>query len=405
MRPILRPSYLAAVEPYVDQPFVKVLTGLRRSGKSTLLALIAQRLEERGVRPDHVLRFDFEALDLLPLTGAEALNAHVTGLLVDTERYYLLLDEIQEVDGWEKVVNSLIATRNVDIYVTGSNSRLLSSELATYIAGRYVTIEVSTLSFAEHVAFVTQFDPQSAASTADHFDDYLRRGGFPGLYAGSFTDAQLYQVVEDIYASALIRDTISRRNIRNVDMLQRVATFALDNVGNPFSARSVVDFFKSQRRKVDTETVLSYLDAMTESFVLTRIPRYDIAGRKLLTVNEKYYAGDHSLIHAMLGYSDRHLPGVLENIVQAELRRRGNRVVVGKADGREVDFIAERGDDRTYVQVTTTMTSDRTRERELAPLLAIRDSHPKIVLSLDRHAGGNEAGIKHRYLPDWLLDT
>ncbi len=400
---IARPTYLAAVEPFIDQPLVKVLTGLRRSGKSTLLRLIGDRLRARGVSPERLIYLDFDSLDLAALTDATPLHAHLAERFGDDGRYYLLLDEIQEVEGWEKAVNSLIATRNVDIYLTGSNSRLLSSELATYIAGRYVSIEVSTLSFAEHLAFTAALDPDASQATDEQFARYLRRGGFPGLYFGNYADQQLYQAVEDIYASALIRDTITRHGIRNVDMLNRIAAFALDNVGNPFSARSIADYFKSQRRKVDPETVVNYLDAMTESFLLHRTPRYDLVGRKLLTINEKYYAGDHGLVHARLGYQDRHLPGTLENIVQAELRRRGYRVMVGKLGEQEVDFVAEVGDERLYVQVTTTMVEARTRDRELAPLLAIKDAHPKLVLSLDRHAGGSESGIKHRWVPEWLL--
>lgn len=400
---IPRPAYLAAIEPYIDQPLVKVLTGLRRSGKSSLLMLVQQELAARGVPAGHIISLDFDSLGLSNLTTAAALNEYLTSQMSEKGRYYLLLDEIQEVDGWEKVINSLIATTDVDIYLTGSNSRLLSSELATYIAGRYIAIEVSTLSFSEHLEFARRAHETIRPSLADEFSTYSRRGGFPGLHGGSYTDQQLYRAVRDIYASALIQDTISRHGIRNVDMLQRVAAFALENVGNPFSARSVSDYFKSQRRRIDPETVLSYMSALTESFILTKVPRFDLQGRKLLTINEKYYAGDISLIHATLGYSDRHFSGVLENIVLAELRRRGFSAWVGKLGNQEVDFVAERDGERLYVQVTVTMSDERTRNRELAPLAAIRDSFPKLVLSLDQHAGGLEAGIHHLWLPAWLI--
>jgi predicted AAA+ superfamily ATPase len=257
------------------------------------------------------------------------------------------------------------------------------------------------------VVFSEQMRTRAAGQpTAEQFSAYLRRGGFPGLYSTTYDDTQVDQAVTDIYNSALIQDVINRRQIRNVDMLRRVAAFALENVGSPFSARSVADYFKSQRRGVDPETVLNYLEALCESFVLVKVPRYDLQGKKLLTTNEKYYAGDHALIHAILGYQDRHLPGILENIVQAQLRLRGYQTTVGKAGDKEVDFVATRGDERLYVQVTTSLTaSDTTQARELAPLLAIRDSFPKIVLSLDSHAGGTHHGIRHLWLPQWLLDT
>ncbi len=403
---IPRTAYMDRLSPFVGQHIIKVLTGLRRSGKSSLLQLVADQLRTDGVSPTHILYLNFESLENAALSNAQALHDHVTASMAEPGRYYVFLDEIQEVKDWQKAVNSLFANYDdIDLYLTGSNSRLLSSELATYIAGRYVTIPVSTLSFAEHMLFEEAINGRaSPPDTASQFNTYLRRGGFPGLYSTSYDNAQIDQAVTDIYNSALIQDTIHRRQIRNVDMLRRIATFALENVGNPFSARSVADFFKSQRRKVAPDTVMSYLDALCDSFILVKVPRYDVQGKKLLTTNEKYYAGDHSLIHAVLGYQDRHLPGVLENIVGAELRARGYHTAVGKLGPQEVDFVATNGNERLYIQVTTSLiASEATRARELAPLLAIHDAHPKFVLSLDRTAGGDEAGIRHAWLPEWLL--
>ncbi|MDR0284315.1 MAG: ATP-binding protein [Propionibacteriaceae bacterium] len=399
-----RRVYTDRLAPFVGQHIIKVVTGLRRSGKSSLLKLVAADLLAGGVAPGQIIQVDFESLDTAVLAEATALHRYLTGRMAGPGPYYVFLDEIQEVEHWEKAVNSLYSMRaDVDIYLTGSNSRLLSSELATYIAGRYVVFPVSTLSFAEHCAFSEALSP-GPVDTATLFQTYLRRGGFPGLYATTYDDAQIDQAVRDIYNSALIQDTIARRRIRNVDMLRRVAAFAMENVGNPFSARAVADFFKSQRRRVDPETILNYLDALCESYLLTRVPRYDLQGKKLLTINEKYYVGDHALIHAQLGYSDRHLPGVLENIVEAELRRRGYQTTVGKVGDQEVDFVATRGDECLYVQVTTSLLADeRVRTRELAPLAAIRDSYPKLILSLDREAGGTDRGIRHLWLPQWLL--
>jgi len=400
-----RPTYLEAVRPLIDQPVIKVLTGMRRSGKSSLMQLLAQDLRQRGVPEGSVLHLDFENLELSSLVTPQALNHFVLDWLPSQGRGYILLDEVQEVAGWEKVVNSLQASRDVDLYITGSNSRMLSSELATYIAGRYASTQVHTLSFSEYITFTQARDEGfGAVDLAVQFDRYLRRGGFPGLTGLQTDDVQHYRAVRDIYESALLRDAIARRGLRNVDMVKRVAAFALDNVGNPFSARSVVAFFKSQRRTVAPDTVLGYLDALCEAFVLTRVPRYDLRGKTLLTINEKYYAGDHALVHAVLGYSDTRLPGVLENIVAAELQRRGYDIAIGRLGEREIDFVATKGNDRLYVQVTASLSgSESTRERELAPLLAIRDAHPKLVLSLDRQAGGNTKGVQHLWLPAWLL--
>ena len=393
-----RPAYLAAIRPFIDQPVIKVITGMRRCGKSSLLQLVARELGQRGVPQDAIIQLNFEDFTLNELTSAPALHQYVIAHLPAEGRGYVLFDEIQEVDGWEKVVNSLQATCDVDLYLTGSNSRLLSSELATYIAGRYVAIKAHTLSFAEYSAL-----DDTAAGMAALFDQYQRRGGFPGLIGSRLDDRQHYQAVKDIYESALLQDAVARRNLRNVDMVRRVAAFAIDNVGSPFSARSVSQFLKSQRRTLSVETVLSYLDALCEAFVLIKVPRLDLRGKALLTVNEKYYAGDHALIHATLGYNDARLPGVLENVVAMELLRRGYDLSIGKWGDQEVDFVADSGADRLYVQVTTSLNANPvTRDRELAPLLAIPDSYPKIVLSLDQHAGGNIQGVRHLWLPAWL---
>jgi predicted AAA+ superfamily ATPase len=401
-----RPAYVSAIAPFIGQPIIKVLTGLRRCGKSSLLKLIAQELRARGVPDASIIMLDFESMELSSLLRADALHEYLVAHLPTEGLGYVLLDEIQEVEGWERVVNSLHATKDVDIYLTGSNSRLLSGELATYLAGRYVTTEVSTLSFAEYLAFRRQVSGGAAEpDVAAAFDDYVRRGGFPGLMSAQLDDVQHYRAVSDIYASALIQDAVSRHGIRNADMLRRVAAFALETVGSPLSASSIAAYFKSQRRSVAVDTVVSYLGVLNEAFILARVPRNDLQGKGLLSVNDKHYAGDHSLIHAVLGYDDRRLPGVLENIVGAELRRRGYQVSVGKVGDAEVDFVADHGSERLYVQVAVTVAASvETRERELAPLLAIRDSHPKLLLTLDRLAGGGPAGIQHRWLPDWLLE-
>jgi predicted AAA+ superfamily ATPase len=398
-----RASYIEQIAPFIGQPFVKVITGVRRSGKSSLLGLIEAELRARGVPERQILRLDFEDLGIAHLATAAALHEHVEHTLPGGEPSYLLLDEIQEVAGWERAVNSLHA-RGVDIYLTGSNSRLLSSELATYIAGRYVAFEVWPLSFAEYGDFRAQISGWPDLTAAQQFDDYIERGGFPGLAALDLAVENATTALRDIYSSVLLRDTLQRHRLRQPELLQRVAAFVLDNIGNPFSANAIARFLKSQRRPADPETVHTYLAALEEAFLVARVPRYDLRGKELLRTSEKYYVADHALVPAVLGGSPTRLPGILENIVWAELRRRGYEVRVGKTGSQEVDFVAERAGERHYVQVAYLIAgSAQTWERETAPLLAIRDNHPKCVVSLDPHAGAGERGIGHFRAPDWLL--
>ena len=399
-----RPLYLGRIEPFIDAPVVKVLTGLRRSGKSRLLELVAQRLRDQGVPDERIVHLNLDLLEWAPIASAQALHAHLAGVLPPEGRVYVLLDEIQEVSEWERLVNSLVAEGRADLYITGSNSRLLSGELATYIAGRYVSIEVWPLSFGEYLAFGAAYSKRDPERTDEEFTRFLRYGGFPGVHVVALQETDARSMVTDIYRSTLVRDVLTRHAIRGADMFERVAAFAIDNVGNPFSARRVADFMKSQRRAIRHETVLNYLAALAEAFVISRVPRYDIRGRALLTTDEKHYAGDHGIVHALFGYSDRRLPGVLENVVWLELRRRGYDVTVGKIGTTEVDFIARRQEHTIYIQVATTIAaSDETRRREYAPLEAIADNYPKYVLTMDPLAGDNSGGIHHLRIPDFLL--
>ena len=401
---IARPRYMDRIEGFLDKPGVaKVLTGMRRSGKSVLLQMIRDRLVDRGAHPEQILYLNFDVMANMDLRSARVLDDHIRQNVPETGPYYVLFDEIQEVDQWEHVVNSLISQGRADIYLTGSNSRLLSSELATYIAGRYISFEVSTLGFSEYVAFCHETG-MGGMDTESQFQSFLMRGGFPGLFAGNYSDEQARQIVTDIYGSTLIRDVLTRRGIRSTETFERIASFALDNVGNPFSARRVSDFLKSERKTISHQTVADYLDAMTEAYLLYRVRRFDLQGKAHLASSEKYYAGDHGLINALLGYSVVRLPGLLENVVQAELRRRGFNVSVGKLGDREVDFIATRRGERIYIQVSASILDPQTREREYAPLLAIMNSFPKYVLSLDSLAAGNVEGVHHRNLRDFLLD-
>jgi predicted AAA+ superfamily ATPase len=399
-----RPLYLDRIEPFIDAPVVKVLTGLRRSGKSRLLELVAQRLRDRGISQERIVHLNFDSLEWASIASAQALHAHLAAALPSQGHVYVLLDEIQEVSEWERLVNSLVAEGRTDLYITGSNSRLLSGELATYIAGRYLSIEVWPLSFGEYLTFGAAYSKRDISRTSEEFARFLRYGGFPGVHVVSLEEADARSMVTDIYRSTLVRDVLTRHAIRDADMFERVAAFAIDNVGNPFSARRVAEFMKSQRRTIRHETVLNYLSALTEAFLVSRVPRYDIRGRALLATDEKHYLGDHGIVHALFGYSDRRLPGVLENIVWLELRRRGYDVTIGKVGPTEVDFAARRQEDTIYIQVATTIAaSAETRRREYAPLEAITDNYPKYVITLDPLAGDNTGGIHHLPIHDFLL--
>ncbi|MEQ8200529.1 MAG: ATP-binding protein [Syntrophomonadaceae bacterium] len=401
---IQRELYLQQIRPFIGKPFVKVLTGIRRCGKSSLLMMVRDELVQSGVAPENIIYINFENMDFADLESATELHHYVQERLTGESRYYIFMDEIQEVRQWEKAVNSLIQSANADVYITGSNSRLLSSELATYIAGRYVEIKISTLSFKEYLLFKEVRTGKKPANLREEIRSFIRLGGFPAVHIGDYEEDVAYRIVNDIYSSALLRDTIQRYSIRNIELLERVVKFVFDNIGNTFSAKNVADYFKSQQRKIDLNTVYNYLSALESAFIVKKIPRYDIKGKEILQTNEKYYIGDQSLAYAVMGYKDRLISGVLENIVMLELERRGYRVCVGKLDAKEVDFIAERKNEKVYIQVSYTPTvSQETLDREFAPLLAIKDHYPKYVVSMDDFWNDNVEGVKHKNLAEFLL--
>ena len=290
-----------------------------------------------------------------------------------------------------------------DIYITGSNSRLLSSELATYLAGRYVEIHCYTLSFSEYLLFKSIRTGKSDLNHHNEFEMFLRTGGFPVLHISEYPPETAYKIVHDIYSSAILRDTIQRNNLRNIELLERVVKFVFDNVGSKFSAKNVADYFKSQQRKIDLNTVYNYLNALQTAFIIDRIPRYDIKGKEILKTYGKYFAGDPAIIYAVLGYKDRQISGILENIVMLELKRRGYQVFTGKWDEREIDFVAEKNEGKVYVQVAYKMEGQSTIDREFTPLLEIRDHHPKYVVTMDKLWRDNIEGINHIHIADFLL--
>lgn len=398
---ILRPTYIDAIIPFIGKPQIKINTGIRRSGKSVVLRLLKEELLQRGVQEEQIITINFESFAFIELIQAQKLYEFVKEKITNPQKYYLLLDEIQEVEDWEKAVNSFIVDFDVDVYLTGSNSHLLSSELATYLAGRYVEIPVFTLSYKEFLDFRHHYFKEE--NTANSFVQYLRFGGFPVIHTADYPDETAYKVVYDIYSSVILRDTVQRYKIRDIELLEQVIKYAFDNIGNTFSGKNVADFFKSQQRKVDVNTVYNYLNALEGAFVLYRVPRYDIKGKEILKTQEKFYVSDVSIIYALMGYRDRMISGILENIVFLELKRRGYNVYIGKLDTTEIDFVAEKRNQKIYVQVAYKLENEQTVNREFGNLLAINDQYPKYVVTMDEFWKDNIEGIKHLHITDFLL--
>lgn len=398
---IYRPDYVKRIMAYVDTPFVKILTGVRRCGKSTILLMLMEELRKRGVSDEQIVSYRFDSMEYTDMT-AKQMYAEIKGRLAGGKRRYLFLDEVQEIKGWERVVNSLAADYDVDIYVTGSNSRMMSSEIETYLTGRYVSFRVYTLSFAEYLTFKKTYaevsDPRA------ELIDYVRLGGFPATHLQAFSADEVYTIVRDIYNSTIFSDIIKRNQVRKIDQLERVVKYVFDNVGRTFSAKSISDYLKSEHRSIDNETVYSYLEKLEKAYLLHRCSRYDIQGKELLKTQEKFYLADTSLRYSVLGYNSDSVAAMLENVVYLELLRRGYTVNIGKTDKGEIDFIATRQNEKVYVQVTQTIGSAETEKREYERLLDICDNYPKYVLTTDAFAGGNYEGIKTMHVADFLLE-
>lgn len=398
-----RPLYMDKIMAYTDTPFVKILTGVRRCGKSTILKMIMERLKtERHIPDERIISCRYDSMEYVDLTAKDMYD-QLKSRLSTEGKTYLFLDEVQEIEGWERVVNSLASDFDVDLYVTGSNSRMMSSEIATYLTGRYISFRIFTLSFGEYLMFKRQYAPVSDAKT--ELANYVRLGGFPATHLQAYSQEEVYTIVRDIYNSTIFSDIVRRSQIRKIDQLERIVKYTFNNVGNTFSAKSIADYLKSEHRSLDNETVYNYLEKLEKAYLLHRCIRYDLQGRELLKTQEKFYLADVALRYSVLGYDADSVAASLENIVYLELCRRGYTVNVGKTDGGEIDFVAERQNERLYVQVTQEIRSEKTAKREYERLLEIRDNSPKYVLTTDAFAGGNYQGIRTMHIADFLLST
>lgn len=402
---IPRDQYFQQIENFKDKPLIKIITGIRRCGKSSVLLMLKEDLLKSGISPGQIISINFESFTYSDLHDATSLYKYISEQIKTEKRCYLLIDEIQEVSNWEKCINSLLVDFSIDIYITGSNSHMLSSELATYLAGRYVEIPVYTLSFKEYLKFSSYYQTTKESDKRKLFINYLRQGGFPIVHTSAYSVESMQKIVFDIYSSIILRDTIQRFKIRDVELLERVIKYAFDNIGNTFSGKNVADYFKSQQRKIDINTVYNYLYALEGAFILHRVSRYDIKGKEILKTQEKFFMSDVSLLYATLGFKDRLISGVLENIVFLELKRRGYTVYVGKIETKEIDFVAEKAGTKLYIQVAYKLDSPETVEREFSVLLSINDQFPKYVVTMDDFWNESVQGVNHFHIADFLLDS
>lgn len=398
---IERPLYLDKIMPFVDTPFVKILTGVRRCGKSTILKIIIKKIkEEKNVDDEQILNYFFNSMEYEDMTTKE-LYLELKSKIIQSKKTYLFLDEIQEIEGWEKVVNTLASDFDVDIYITGSNSRMMSSEISTYLTGRYITFHIYTLSFEEYLMFKKSYT--TLKELKQEFSQYVRLGGFPATHLQDYSQDEVYTIVKDIYNSTIFSDIVHRNQVKKIDQLERVVKYTFNNIGNTFSAKSISNYFKSEQRKIDNETVYSYLEKLQKAYILHKCSRYDLQGKNILKTQEKFYLADVSLRYSVLGYTVDSVASSLENIVYLELKRRGYNVYIGKTKDKEIDFVATKQNEKIYVQVTQEIKSEKIQKREYEQLLEIRDNYPKYVVMADDFAGGNYEGIKTMNIVDFLL--
>lgn len=400
---LIRKSYVDQIMPFIDMPLVKILTGVRRCGKSTIMLMLMDELKKKGIPEGRIVRFNFDTLEWQNVDAKQVFEI-IKAKLIPNERTYLFLDEIQEIEHWERLVNTFMEETDydVDIIVTGSNSKMMSSEISTYLTGRYISFRIHPLSFAEYLEFRKKYSELSDLNR--EFLRYMEYGGFPAVHLKQLTLDEAYVIVKDIYNTTVFTDIVKRNQIRKVDQLERIVKYAFDNIGNTFSANSIKKFMQSQSRKIDVETVYNYLSKLESAFILNRCSRKDLQGREILKTQEKFYLADTSFKHAVLGYRQDDISQTLENIVYLELRRRGYDVFVGKLDSQKIDFVCEKLGKNIYVQVAYLLADQKTQEREFGNLLKIPDNYPKYVVSMDE-VDMSQKGIIHMNVRDFLLHS
>jgi uncharacterized protein len=400
---IKRIRYLEKIKMYSGKPFIKVIAGMRRSGKSTLLGQYREYLINSGIDEQNIIQINKELLGFDFLKNYKDLwnyiHQKVSG---KAGKKYLLIDEVQEIDQWEKAINSFFAEEVYDITITGSNARMLSTELTTLLAGRYIEIAIQPFSFNEFRIYRLEQTPDE--TIRDSFARYVRYGGLPGIHSLPLDDEAVFPYLNAIYNTVLLKDVVARNKIRDVEQLERITRFVITNCGNITSAKSIADYLKSQRLSISIETVQNYLHYLTQAFMIYKVRRYDIKGKRLLEYSEKYYPADPGLRFGIAGYADSDISGLLENLVYLELIRRGYTVYVGQSGAMEIDFVAEKQEEKTYIQVAYLLINEKTIEREFGNLMQISDNFPKLVLSMDEFQQQNREGVIRRNIIDFLLE-
>lgn len=396
---IFRDRYIEKIKNFIDKPIVKILTGMRRVGKSTILNIIKNDVL-KDIPEENKIYMNFESFEYFEINNSSALKEYLNEKLKDQKgKVYFFFDEIQLVEDWEKVINALRVSFDSDIYITGSNSKLISGDLATLLAGRYVEFEIQPLSFYEF----SEIYKDSNLNEEDLFQKFIKIGGMPGLKYFKLEEEVSQKYLNDIYNTVLVKDVLNYNNIRDVDIFNRILSFAMQNIGATFSASAIKNYLKSENRKISVDTVLNYLEYCNRAFVLKKVPRFDLEGKKLLKVDEKYYFTDHGFRQSM-GFSNvKDIEKTLENIVYIELLSRGYDVKIGKVKDREIDFVAKRGEIISYFQISYLMENEKTREREFGVYDLIKDNYPKYVLSMDKF-DFSQKGIVHKNIIDFLLE-
>jgi len=397
---IKRNLYLEKIRPLFNKPVIKAITGIRRSGKSTLMQQIMAEFKESGISDDRIIFINKELFEFDFIKKYADLHNHVTSNTTNNSiPTYLFLDEVQEINQWEQAVNSLLAMNKYDIYITGSNANLMSSELATLLSGRYIEFRIYPLTFPE---FVLLSKEQTNSNTQIEFDRYLKFGGFPGIHVFDWNETAMRQYLNSLYNTILLKDVVVRYHIRDAEMLSKIIEFMIDNCGNITTAKNISDFVKSQFRKVSVDTVQNYIRYALNAFLLKQIRRYDLKGKRLLETYEKYFLGDIGFRHATIGYTPDAISGQLENAVLLHLMANDYQVHIGKINDTEIDFIASKNQDKMYIQVCTTLADSRVIDREYGSLEKINDHFPKFVLSLDEGFETSRKGISWKNIKEFL---
>lgn len=398
---IKRELYMSRIRPFIGSELIKVMTGIRRCGKSVMLELIKQELVESGVSPSQFISVNFEDMNYFHLQTAKALHDEITRRAAEIGgKVYLFFDEIQEVKDWEKCVNSFRVALDCDIYITGSNARLLSGELATYLGGRYVEFVIYPFSFAEFMELYRPTVPDEPVQKV--FQKYLLFGGMPYLANLGYADEPSKQYLHDLFNSVQLKDIVKKNKIRDVDLLEHIIAYVMANVGTTFSATSLAKFLRNEQRTVAPETILNYIKYCCDAYLFYRVKREDLQGKQILASNEKYYIADHGIREAVFGGNTKDINLILENVVYLEMLRRGYKITVGRTGDKEIDFVCNKRGEKLYVQVSYLLAAEETIAREFGVYDNIRDNFPKYVVSLDEFDMSRN-GIKHRNIRDFLL--